>query len=207
MSTAVAVPAIETRERAIAYRLFGMLLSREVTPADSVALAALRDLGEGPHLSGSGEGLLYALAAVSDALPQEGTGEIFSLLAKDYAALFLGADGPPTASPLQSSYRGEERPIGTSAAEMRDYLHGFGLCTQKGCGPEDHIAIELTIMGTLIEQGDIDRQREFLEDRLLGWIPLFARRVCVEARQPFYPAVVSALEAFVQADAAYLRAV
>jgi TorA maturation chaperone TorD len=206
MSTAVATPAIETRERAIAYRLFGMLLSREVTPTDSVALAALRDLGNGPHLSGSDDGLLHALAAVAEALPQDNTDDVFSLLAADYAALFLGAGGPPSAPPFQSGYRGENRVFGTAAAEMRQCLHELKLCACEERGPEDHIAIELTVMATLIDQGDTRRQLEFLEYRLLNWVPQFVERVRAQARQAFYPAVASALEAFLHADIAYARA-
>src|SRR5579885_3598233 len=191
VSAAIIVDVDESDRRAHAYRFFAALLGRELVAGDVAILAGV-PVAPGPDdppcPSGAAAEFSHALGA----------------LAAEYAHLFLGAGQAPAVPPYESAYRGETRLYGTAAAEMRSLLHRWGLAAPRDMGPEDHIAVELTLMGVLAAREAASSDQRALNARLLNWIPEFADRVKASARLPFYPAVAAALVAFLRADQAHL---
>jgi TorA specific chaperone len=205
----------EQTQRAAAYRMFATLLGRELTPADAGALARM-EVPSGPA-AGAPElppDLWHHLSALAAVTAKSVTDDQATDLAVDYARLFLGAGGPPLASPYESAYRGEARLYGTAAAEVRALLGEWGLQAPRNFGPEDHICVELSLLAALAERGAAEgrsqeqvlaAQHDLLRDHLLVWFPAFAARVEDAATGPFYGTLVALIAAFLQADARYLR--
>ncbi len=207
VSAAIIVDVDESDRRAHAYRFFAALLGRELVAGDVAILAGV-PVAPGPDdppcPSGAAAEFSHALGDIVAALPDRVDGEALGALAAEYAHLFLGAGQAPAVPPYESAYRGETRLYGTAAAEMRSLLHRWGLAAPRDMGPEDHIAVELTLMGVLAAREAASSDQRALNARLLNWIPEYADRVKASARLPFYPAVAAALVAFLRADQAHL---
>ena len=76
----------------------------------------------------------------------------------------------------------------------------------------DHISAELEFMYYLIfkeieafaesdteaAMGFIQKQKSFLEDHLMAWVPEFAKNIIENAENPFYPNLAKATESFLQ---------
>lgn len=128
-------------------------------------------------------------------------GELDGLRAT-YARLFVGP-GKPEASPWESLYRKEDGAImGPTTCEVREQFRRLGLRAQGYPHvAEDHIALELGLMASMIERGcGHDEQRVFLCDHLLNWAGDFAVKVCAAAPGSLYAAIASALPRFLKID-------
>ncbi len=130
----------------------------------------------------------------------------------EYNRLFVGP-GRPAALPYESVYRKTGGTgVGAMAREvLRCYAEaGLGMSPDRRDWP-DHVATELGFMaylverGTEAENGDAERwaarERAFLRDHLLAWLPQFCRRVREVSRHPFYAALAELTAAFIRSEA------
>lgn len=125
-------------------------------------------------------------------------------LAAEYAGPFLNVGKRP-ACPYESVYTSPERLLMQEARdEVLAVYREEGLSRSEALKePEDHIAIEFEFMAHLcqkavaaFEQGDraaclasLEKQRSFLEQHLLVWVPDFCRDVEGAATTDFYRGV------------------
>ena len=124
-------------------------------------------------------------------------------LAVEHARLFAGLGesyGP--AAPYESMHAGI--PVhGDSIPNMVDAYRAAGFDRiDVPAVPQDHLAVELRFMALLAAQEcaawnerDIEltralltRQRTFLDDHLLAWVPAYCEKVAAEACEPFFAA-------------------
>lgn len=118
-----------------------------------------------------------------------------SLLLQDlqveYTRLFLGPAAPPC-PPYESVYD-PNRPswqegtiLGPATRAMEELLRAEELVIVLDYAEyADHIAIELELMYYLLTK-DIQMANDFLNTRLLPWLPFFGDKLAQEARHPFY---------------------
>jgi len=140
--------------------------------------------------------LRRALAAVLAPASDE---EAVSLLNSSYCQLFLGIGGAAGAPPFESAYRGAGRLFQGPADSMAELLASCGLQPADGFAePPDHVAIELSALALLIRPGagmpDIaDGQAVALRERLVEWVPAFARACARFDRSGFYAPLAAVL--------------
>jgi TorA-specific chaperone len=191
------------RQRAIIYRWFSQLLFQELSDEGLLRLrnkenlALLNALKSIPELSLLVTHFQRRLRAMQkrEACQLE--------LAADFASLFLLP--PPTGvSPYSGHY-----PHTTSPEErktLRQKLVELRLTPQNN-EAADHLAIQLALIATLIEEdAELDQQELFLNRHLLSWLPLCTKRCYQRDRFGFYAAAMGLLTGFVQQDAEWLTA-
>lgn len=128
-------------------------------------------------------------------------------LAVEYARIFLGAGLEPGtgAYPFESVYTSERRLLMQDARDQVQQLyHQAGVSVaDEVTEPEDHLGFELEFMAHLGQQvvqaltdGDMEsaavsmkKQKDFLENHLLPWVPNFCADVERIAETDFYVAV------------------
>jgi TorA maturation chaperone TorD len=131
----------------------------------------------------------------------------------DFSKLFVGPY-KLFAAPYGSVYLDDERTImGDSTLDVRNRYREAGLGTAKNFkDAPDHITAELEFMYYLIFReieafansdietaiGFIQKQKSFLEDHLLVWVPEFANCIIENAENPFYPNLAKATKAFLE---------
>ena len=131
----------------------------------------------------------------------------------EFSKLFVGPYTLP-AAPCGSVYLENERKMmGTSTQDVKDRYREAGLDTAKTFkDAPDHISAELEFMYYLIFKeieaftnsdietaiGFIQRQKSFLEDHLLAWVPEFSNSIIENAENPFYPNLARATETFLK---------
>ena len=131
----------------------------------------------------------------------------------DFAKLFVGPY-QLSAAPYGSVYlEGERKMMGNSTLDARERYRDAGLDTAKTFkDAPDHISAELEFMYYLIfkeieafANADIEtaidfiqRQKSFLEDHLMIWVPEFAKSIIGNAENPFYPNLARATETFLK---------
>ena len=136
-------------------------------------------------------------------------------LAAEYAGLFLNAGKQPV-YPYESVYTSPERLVMQKARdEVVRLYREEGLDRSDAVRePEDHIAIELEFMAYLcrrsaeaLEAGDraaclayLEKQRAFLADHLLVWVPAFAADTEQAAESDLYKGVARLTRELVEAD-------
>jgi anaerobic sulfite reductase subunit A len=125
-------------------------------------------------------------------------------LALEYARIFLGAGGQDSAFPFESVYSTPERLLMQEARDrvLEQYRQeGLDRATHFH-EPEDHIALELEFMAYLCQQAALAfnnehrptathylaKQKSFLEQHLLRWVPEFCHDVTRLAQLDFYRA-------------------
>lgn len=146
-----------------------------------------------------------SLMQMSDEIRRiQGDGTASTALGVEYTRLFRGIEegyGPPP--PYESVYR-ENRLMGDSTMDvMRHYqASGFGIIDETA-GPQDHLGVELKFMSLLCfneheawSKDDmtgaiqiIQRQRSFLKEHLMAWVPAYCDRIMEESRQAYYSSV------------------
>lgn len=191
------------RQRAMIYRWFSQLLFQELTDDGLLSLrnkenlALLNALKLIPELSLPVSQFQRRLRA---ALKRE---ERQLELAADFASLFL-LPAPAGVSPYAGHY-----PHTTSAEErliLRQRLVQHRLVPQNN-EAADHIAVQLALMATLIEEGvELGQQERFLRRHLTSWLPLLAKRCYQRDSFGFYAAALGVLAGFVQQDTQWLDA-
>jgi len=133
----------------------------------------------------------------------------------DFAKLFAGPY-QLSAAPYGSVYlEGERKMMGNSTLDARERYRDAGLDTAKTFkDAPDHISAELEFMYYLIfkeigafANADIEtaidfiqRQKSFLEDHLMIWVPEFAKSIIENAENPFYPNLARATEIFLKGN-------
>ena len=131
----------------------------------------------------------------------------------DFAKLFVGPY-KLLAAPYGSVYLdGQRKMMGDSTQDVRSRYREAGLDTAKNFkDAPDHISAELEFMYFLIfkeieafADSDtetamrfIQKQKSFLEDHLMAWVPTFAASIIENAQNPFYPNLAKATETFLQ---------
>ncbi len=131
----------------------------------------------------------------------------------DYAKLFVGPF-KLFAAPYGSVYLdGERKVMGDSTLDVQNRYRQAGLDTAGNFkDAPDHITAELEFMYYLIFKeieafansdietaiGFIQRQKSFLEDHLMAWVPEFANSIIEYAENPFYPNLARATETFLK---------
>ena len=129
----------------------------------------------------------------------------------EFSKLFVGPY-ELSAAPYGSVYlESERRMMGDSTQDVRKRYREAGLDTAKTFkDAPDHIGAELEFMYYLIFKeieafansdpetaiGFIQRQKSFLEDHLMVWVPVFAKKIIESAEKPFYPNLAKATTAF-----------
>jgi len=133
---------------------------------------------------------------------QDMLGRLADLESSDYAALFVGP-GPEEAPPWESAYRASDGLVmGKVTLEVRESFAEAGYSApQRHHVPDDHLATELSFLGSLSKkQGTEAFQKRFIDQHLGLWVDRFADRV-VEARpQSPYAQAATVLAEFVHAD-------
>lgn len=140
-------------------------------------------------------------------------------LSVDYTKTFLGSgiDSYSAAYPFESVYTSEKRLLMQGARdEVLAIYRSCGLDKAEGWNVgEDHLAVELEFMRVLAERtaaalraGDEDRaysllntQRNFMDDHLVTWVPVFANEARRFSATLFYQGVVNLTEGFLAEDA------
>ncbi|MGD8963886.1 MAG: molecular chaperone TorD family protein, partial [Desulfobacterales bacterium] len=131
----------------------------------------------------------------------------------DFAKLFVGPY-KLLAAPYGSVYLdGDRKMMGDSTLDVRSRYREAGLDTAKNFkDAPDHVSAELEFMYFLIfkeieafagsdtetAMGFIQKQKSFLEDHLMAWVPEFAICIIENAENPFYPNLAQATESFLQ---------
>lgn len=142
--------------------------------------------------------------------------ETLRTLEIEYNRLFVGP-GRPQAPPYESVYRDARGLVmGPTAREVeRRYVEaGLGLAPDHRDLP-DHVATELGFMAHLASQEAeaqprdalawLDRERAFLRDHLVVWLPRFCQRVREASRHPFYSALAELTVTFVNLDMEWIE--
>jgi TorA maturation chaperone TorD len=130
----------------------------------------------------------------------------------DHARLFVG---PFTllAPPYGSVYLEDNRIMGDSTLDVRDYYRREGLDTVIKEVP-DHITVELEFMYYLVarqaqaaNEGNLQdvrlyqqRQKSFMSSHLARWLTAFTERVQKKAQAEFYKKLALLTQMFVQED-------
>ena len=131
----------------------------------------------------------------------------------DFAKLFVGPY-QLSAAPYGSIYlEGERKMMGNSTLDVRKRYRDAGLDTAKTFkDAPDHISAELEFMHYLIYKeieafanSDIEKaiafiqkQKFFLEDHLMAWVPQFVANIIEHAEALFYQYLAKVTESFLQ---------
>ena len=131
----------------------------------------------------------------------------------DFSKLFVGPY-KLFAAPYGSVYLDDERKVmGDSTFDVKNRYREAGLDTANNFkDAPDHIAAELEFMYYLIFKeveafanadvetaiGFIQKQKSFLEDHLMAWVPEFAANITEHAETPFYQNLARATESFLK---------
>ena len=137
----------------------------------------------------------------------------FELLKIDFSKLFVGPY-ELSAAPYGSVYlEGERKMMGDSTQDVRNRYLEAGLDTAKTFkDAPDHISAELEFMHYLIFKeietladadlktaiGFVQRQKSFLEDHLMTWVPQFTTSIMENATTDFYKNLARATHIFIK---------
>lgn len=205
------------RQRATTYGLLSRLFRKEV---DQELLDELHDspyrVSTGNDATDKGNRLMATyLSGMWENTPIE--------LAADYNRVFFGHgyNGHAAAYPFESVYTSEKRLL---MQDVRDEVlalyRAAGLEKQPTWKEgEDHVALELEYMQVLgeraaraVELGKNDEAAQwlvtsmsFLDEHLLGWVPVLTEAMRGFAKTDFYRAVAYLTEGWLQTDEELLR--
>lgn len=139
-------------------------------------------------------------------------------LSVDYTKTFLGSgiDTYSAAYPYESVYTSEKRLLMQDARDEVLAIYRANSLDKSASWNvgEDHIAVELEFMRILgsrttkaLRKGDTDRaasllrtQRNFLQDHMATWVPVFTEDVRRFAKTMFYEGVSYVTEGFLEED-------
>jgi len=110
-------------------------------------------------------------------------------LAADYAAIYLTY--AYRASPCESVWLDQEGlAMQAPMFQVREFYRHFDLATHNWrMRPDDHLVIELHFLACLMQDEHpqaLPEAARFMDEHLLRWLPLFARRVAARCATPFY---------------------
>jgi TorA maturation chaperone TorD len=173
-------------------------------------------LAEDPEVQGSELAAGFkSLAEFAGSVKESETDRVLLELAAEYAGLFLGVRQTPP-HPSESVYTSRERLIMQKARdEVLTIYKRMGLQRfDKFREPEDHIAIELQFMAEMcgktseaLKDGKeaeakkyLDVQRNFLNEHLAKWVPMFTADILKGAKREFYRAIAKITKGYVETD-------
>lgn len=170
-------------------------------PLELEDIRALRRHGRFGPLQALGTAPLYATdlrRALAAVLAPASDEEAVSLLNSGYCQLFLGIGGAAGAPPFESAYRGAGRLFQGPADSMAQLLASCGLRPADGFAePPDHVAIELSALALLMRPGPsagvANGPAADLRERLVEWVPAFARACARFDRSGFYAPLAAVL--------------
>ena len=192
--------------RADFYRLLSSLFLHEVS------LEFLKNLSSSNQASPNFEGLILTEGNTWETLKEE--------LDVDFARIFLGL-GPLTAFPYESIYKGSlgllmQKPF----EEVREFYGKAGIKKNPDLKePDDHIGIELAFMVNLCSQAKValkndkkeevlsllERQKQFLQNHLLTWVPSLCKDIQTAAQTDFYKSLAALLNSWISSDSQELN--
>lgn len=120
-------------------------------------------------------------------------------LAVDYAAIYLTY--AYQASPCESVWLDQEN-LGMQAPmfQVREFYRLFDLAAENWrMRSDDHLCLELHFLAALLRDAHpmaLPEAARFLDEHLLRWLPLFARRVSARCATPFYAGAALLTEAY-----------
>lgn len=120
-------------------------------------------------------------------------------LAADYAAIYLTY--AYQASPCESVWLDQEN-LGMQAPmfQVREFYRLFDLAAENWrMRSDDHLCLELHFLSALMRDEHplaLPEAARFLDEHLLRWLPLFARRVSARCATPFYAGAALLTEAY-----------
>ena len=127
----------------------------------------------------------------------------------DYTRLFAGLSSTYGAPAPFESLALESRLMGDSTLAVEGAYRNAGLDPSvPEAGPPDHLGVELRFLSLVCFQemeawqagdsataaGWIERERCFLDEHLLVWVPMHCERLAQVAQTPYYRAVASLLD-------------
>lgn len=194
------------RQRSNIYGLLSAVYRQEITSDLLQQIKAPRFLGVLSTLEIQWEGEFFQN-------PEE---ELLGDLAVEYARLFLGPG--KHISPHESVHHPREgaqsgRLWGESTVEVKKFIESSGLhYMSEYNGLPDHISVEFELMEllTLREElawGEEDKdgalsclkmEKEFIEEHLIRWVPVFCEKVIREAGLPFYREIAELTKNFIE---------
>lgn len=163
--------------------------------------------------------LAAGLAAVRDALPEPADAAAVEQLAIEHTRLFGGISPRHGLSPPYESVQRETAAAAELAAAVSACYSDAGLAAIDPSVPPDHLGVELRFMALLCHdemqewQRDdagkavqsLGRQRDFLDDHVLQWVPGYLRLVQTQAQHAFFRGVATLALDAVPADRALLE--
>jgi DMSO reductase family type II enzyme chaperone len=198
---------------AVAFRKPQAALETDGAASLAQVIGELAAALDGPALQSPAEALAAALE-VSEAQAAQALHD----LEAEYNRLFFGPARPET-PPYESVWRDPQgRVMGPAAHAVQQQYAEAGLALAPDYHDlPDHLATELGFMAYLAAQqvdseGDdqlawVERQRVFLQQHLVVWLPPFCQRVRQVSRHPFYAALAELTMTFVSLDAQRIKAV
>ncbi|OGK97342.1 MAG: hypothetical protein A3E31_17215 [Candidatus Rokubacteria bacterium RIFCSPHIGHO2_12_FULL_73_22] len=168
-----------------------------------------------PSRAADADGVVSALVHLHDTLAREAPQALAERLAPEHTRLFGGLRrgyGPPP--PFESVYRRSPNPAEVALEVMAAYeAAGFG-AMDEALGPPDTVSAELEFMALACfreseawAQGDAqealawqERQRTFLDEHLLAWLPALCDALRAATREPYFRHVADLAEATCRAD-------
>lgn len=153
-------------------------------------------------------------------LQRNGAGGSQKELEIEYARLFIGPGKhiPPYESVWRETYG---LLWGKATGEVKEFIESLGLTPHHAwTGLPDHVGVELELMERLTarekeawEMKDgatalvcLEKQKEFMEDHIIQWVPGFCRKVEEESRVVFYQHVALLTRKFIAYDRMQMNA-
>lgn len=121
----------------------------------------------------------------------------------DFAHLFSETSG--RLLPYESLYNyplgDKPRLWGKATEEVQKFFRSAGLTIDEEIDIiPDHLSAELLFMSYLVESGLIERQKRFLGEHLLVWIPEYCFEIQRHAQTTFYKEVATLLKELIVSD-------
>ncbi len=203
----------QAKNRSNIYGLLAAIYRQEITPN---LLKQIKD----PQFMGVLSNLGIEL---NNGFFQKSEDDLLKDLAVEYARLFLGPG--KHISPHESVHHKRDdgqwgQLWGLSTAEVKKEIESAGLSYQaEYTGLPDHISVVLEFMQqvTLAEEkawadGNrnlalvcLEKEKEFIEEHLAGWIPVFCEKVIKEAELSFYREISSLTWRFIEFEKEELK--
>jgi TorA maturation chaperone TorD len=197
-------------------RMYAVEISRDALKDLSEKKDVWLRLAEDPQVEGSELAAGFkSLAEFAGTVKESEMDKVLLELAAEYAGLFLGVRQVPP-HPSESVYTSRERLIMQRARdEVLTIYKSMGLQRfDKFREPEDHIAIELQFMAEMcgktseaLKDGKdaeakkyLDVQRDFLNEHLAKWVPMFVADILKGAKREFYRAIAKITKGYVETD-------
>lgn len=132
--------------------------------------------------------------------------DIHMKMCREYTRLFIGP--VPAMFPYESRYL-DGSIMGKSLIKVKENYRKAGLkISQEYHEPEDHIAVELGFMGNLCKElsdGSLMMQKEFLNDHLLKWAPIFCDELFEKSGNEIYRGIGKITKGFLVSEKGVLN--